>query len=265
MNGKQRRDQILDIIQKQGYTTVQYLTETLHYSTATINRDLNILQGQHLIKRSYGGAELNQEQRIPVLFRYHKAKIEKRLLGMTAAGYVEDGDTIFIDASTTTQTMAQYLVGKQRLTVITNNMALATYLSECEINVICLGGSVLETPCMLGGDSTAEQAAKHLADKMFFSTGGITSEGKVYGSLYDSVHKRMMENSKKSYYLVDSEKVDINRKTILCDLEKVDTIITNYAFSDEVQSHFSNTEFVFVEKKQGSDLLYLDDPETPLL
>jgi len=255
MNGKLRRDEILDIIQSQGYTTVQYLTETLHYSTATINRDLNILQGQKLIKRSYGGAELNTEQRIPVLFRYQKAKLEKRMLGMAAASLVEDGDTIFIDASTTTQTMAQYLIGRQNLTVITNNMALATYLSECEVTVICLGGNVLETPCMLGGDTTAENVAKHLADKMFFATGGITSEGRLYGSLYDSVHKSMMKNSKKVYYLVDHEKVDINRKTVLCDLNKVDTIITNHVFSDAVKARYPHTEFHFVERKHGMEEL----------
>ncbi len=258
MNGKLRRDEIMDIVQKQGYTTVRHLTEVLHYSTATINRDLNILQGQNLIKRSYGGAELNREQRIPVLFRYQKAKTEKRMLGMTAASLVEDGDTIFIDASTTTQTMAQYLVGKQDLTVITNNMALATYLSECEINVVCLGGHVLESPCMLGGDATAEHAAKFLADKMFFATGGITSEGKLYGSLYDSVHKQMMSNSKQIYYLVDHEKVDINRKTILCDLEPINTIITNHTFPEETQARFPNTKFIFVKKKHNSESSFQD-------
>lgn len=253
MNGKIRRDEILDIIQKQGYTTVQYLTEVLHYSTATINRDLNILQGQRLIKRSYGGAELNTEQRIPVLFRYHKAKVEKRMLGMAAAAQVQDGDTIFIDASTTTQTMAQYLTGRQNLTVITNNMALATYLSEQEMNVVCLGGSVLEMPCMLGGDDTAEHAAKYLVDKMFFSTGGITSEGVLFGSLYDSVHKAMMKNAKKVYYLVDSEKVDIKRKTVLCDLNKIDVMITNYHFSEETQSQYPHTEILLVDKKPAAD------------
>ena len=253
MNGKLRRDEILNIMQKQGYTTVQYLTETLRYSTATINRDLNILQSQRLIKRSYGGAELSTQQRIPVLFRYKKAKIEKRLLGMTAASLVMEGDTIFIDASTTTQTMAQYLLNKPRLTVITNNMALATYLSDREVNVICLGGGVVEPPCMLGGDVTAENASRYLADKMFFSTGGITSSGKLYGSLYDSVHKAMMANSKHVYYLVDQEKVDINRKTILCDLERVDTIITNYTFAPPIRAEFSRTEFLYVEKKPGME------------
>ena len=69
---------------------------------------------------------------------------------MAAASLVEDGDTIFIDASTTTQTMAQYLIGRQNLTVITNNMALATYLSECEVSVICLGGNVLANEDLLG-------------------------------------------------------------------------------------------------------------------
>ena len=253
MNGKIRRDQILDIIQKQGYTTVQYLTETMHYSTATINRDLNILQGQNLIKRSYGGAELNTEQRIPVLFRYHKSKAEKRMLGMTAASMVNDGDTVFIDASTTTQTMAQYLTKRHNLTVITNNMALATYLSEQEIRVICLGGSVVETPCMLGGDDTAEHASKYLVDKMFFSTGGITSDGVLFGSLYDSVHKSMMKNAKKVYYLVDSEKVDINRKTVLCDLSKVDVMITNHVFPEKLEKQYPDTKIVFVEKKPSMD------------
>jgi DeoR/GlpR family transcriptional regulator of sugar metabolism len=261
MNGKIRRDEILEIIRNQGYTTVQYLTDTLHYSTATINRDLNILQGQKLIKRSYGGAELNTEQRIPVLFRYHKSKVEKRMLGMTAASMVHDGDTIFIDASTTTQTMAQYLTKYHNLTVITNNMALATYLSEQEIQVICLGGAVLEMPCMLGGDDTAEHVSRYLVDKMFFSTGGITSNGILFGSLYDSVHKAMMKNAKKVYYLVDSEKVDINRKTVLCDLNKVDVVITNHAFPDKMKAQYANTKFVFVEKKQD---LETEEPDSML-
>ena len=101
MSTKLRQDAILDILSKQGYVSVQYLTEILHYSTATINRDLNALQNKKLVVRSHGGVELCQSQYIPIFFRSHKMQVEKRNIGRTAAGYVKDGDVIFIDGSTT--------------------------------------------------------------------------------------------------------------------------------------------------------------------
>lgn len=249
MNGKLRRDAIIEIMQIQGYTTVQYLTETLHYSTATINRDLNILQNQHVIKRSYGGAELIKNQGVPLIFRYNKAKTEKRHIGKTAASFVEDGDTIFIDASTTTQCMVQYLTERKNLTVITNNMAVATYLSEYKINAICLGGTVIETPYMLGGDQTVENIMKYRADKMFFATRGVTPDYKISGSIYYLVHKNMMQNSSKIYYLVDHEKVNVECNTILCSFEKVDCVISDYQFPEELRREYQGTEFVYVDRK----------------
>ena len=50
-----RRDAIVEIMQGQGYTTVQYLCDTLHFSTATINRDLNLLEQTKQIHRTWGG------------------------------------------------------------------------------------------------------------------------------------------------------------------------------------------------------------------
>ena len=58
MYGSMRQDAILTILKKQGYATLRELTEALHYSTATINRDLNRMEEKGLIKRSYGEAEL---------------------------------------------------------------------------------------------------------------------------------------------------------------------------------------------------------------
>ena len=226
---------------------MQYLTETLHYSTATINRDLNILQNQHIIKRSYGGAELVKNKGIPVIFRYNKAKTEKRHIGMKAASFVEDGDTIFIDATTTTQCMAQYLTERKNLTVITNNMAVATYLSEYKMNIICLGGNVIESPCMLGGDQTVENVMKYRADKMFFSTRGITPDNKIAGSIFYLVHKNMMQNAGRIYYLVDHEKINVDCNTVLCSFDEIDCIISDYKFPEEMMQKYQDTEFVYVD------------------
>ena len=52
MYAKERRDAILKIIEEQGHVTVKELVDKLFYSTATINRDLNLLKKQNLIVRS---------------------------------------------------------------------------------------------------------------------------------------------------------------------------------------------------------------------
>lgn len=245
MNGKLRRDAILDILKKQGYVTVSYLCHTLHYSSATINRDLNLLESQKLIKRSYGGAELVVSKSIPLVFRYNKAKKEKRLLAIAAANLVEDGDTIFIDGSTTAQYMMQYLINKKDLTVITSNLAVAIFLSEYPINVICLGGNVMEPPYMLGGPDTAFMASKYLADKMFFSTGGVFDDGRIAGN--NLTHLAMIKNSKKSYYLVDSGKLNREVKTILCDFSSVSCVISDFPFPEETKKKYQDTEFIYVK------------------
>ena len=72
MYQKERIDEILEILKANGYVTVKFLTEALHYSTATINRDLNIMEKQKLVHRSYGGVELVKNKSIPLPFRYHK-------------------------------------------------------------------------------------------------------------------------------------------------------------------------------------------------
>ncbi|MBE6728428.1 MAG: DeoR/GlpR transcriptional regulator [Ruminococcaceae bacterium] len=235
MYPKERRDAILEILKKQGYATVEDIISKLHYSSATINRDLNILQKQNLVKRSYGGVEPVKAHGIPLPYRYDKMKVEKRHIGREAAHLVEDGDTIFIDATTTTQSMAQYLTEKNNITVITNNMALAIYLSNYGIKVIVLGGEIIESPNFTGGFDAAEIAQKYHADKLFFSTGGITNDGRICSS-YSDVLRVMLRNSDKAYCLVDHEKIGVDAKEYAFDFSKITGVI-----SDADISHFKES------------------------
>ena len=125
-------------MKQNGYVTVKYLTEALHYSNATVNRDLTVMEKQKLVKRSYGGVELVEQKGISLPFRYHKMKSAKNKIAQKAAELVQDGDVIFVDASTTAEYMGRYLVEKENITVVTNNMALVMFLSEYDVNVISL-------------------------------------------------------------------------------------------------------------------------------
>ena len=244
---EKRIDTILRIIKEQGYVTVKYLCNELHYSTATINRDLNDLQKKKLITRHYGGAEIAKTKGTPLAFRIHKMRPVKRLLAKKAAEFVGEGMTVFIDGSTTTQFIGQYIKDIKGVKVITNNLSLIPYLSENGVKCTCLGGEMAEPPHMTGGEETALQAKTYKADIAFFSTGGFSAEGEIYeGSIYYSLHTAMMENSEKSIFLTDHKKLG-KSNTRIFSFSKLSAIISDYKFSDEVKEKFKDTSFIEVE------------------
>ncbi len=250
MYQKERMENILAILRERGYVTVNYLTKQLHYSKATVNRDLNTLAGMGQIVRSYGGVELVTPRAVPVLFRYEKSKPAKKKLGAYAAELVCDGDTVFIDGSTTAQYMGEYLTEKKDIHILTNNMALAIFLCEHGVEVTVLGGRICEPPYMLAGPETVEIAAQYRADKCFFSTSDVSSSGEMFyeGDIYFAMHRTMLKNSDHQYYLVSSEKVDRGGgRRILGDFSLVDHVITDYEFSEELKSRFPKVEFINIK------------------
>ena len=113
MYQKERLENILQLVKQYGYVTVKYLVSSLHYSNATVNRDLNALVAQGSVRRSYGGVEYIDKKGVPLPFRYHFMRTEKLKIGKKAAEFVRDGDTVFIDASTTAECMTEFLIDKK--------------------------------------------------------------------------------------------------------------------------------------------------------
>ncbi len=248
MYQKERIDLILKILRENGYVNVKYLCDTIGYSKATINRDLNFMAKQKLIIRSYGGVELIEKQNIPLIFRYHKMKKEKKRICKAAAELVKDGDVIFLNPSSTTEYIAPYLVDKKNITVITSNIALVAYLSDFpEIKTICLGGEIFEPPAMLGGDLCVKNALEYKADKFFFSTHGISDNGELGGGgRYNLITNVMAHNSKEVIYLVDHEKVNLPSKSVVMTADSVDIIITDYIFDEKFKEKYNHIKFIEV-------------------
>ncbi len=111
----ERRQQILDLIKKRKSITVAHLSKTFYVSEATIRRDLNKLEKENLIKRSYGGAVLvdGLNAEIPLSVRVSEQKSAKDIIGKLASQLVKDGDIIIVDSSSTTLKMIPYLASKQ--------------------------------------------------------------------------------------------------------------------------------------------------------
>lgn len=246
MYQKERLDKILELLEQNGYLTVRYLTENLHYSTATVNRDLNALVQMKKVKRTYGGVEAIREQAVPLTFRYEKEKTVKKRLCRAAAALVSDGQTVFIDGSSTTQYMGEYLLGKKNLHVITNNLSLAIFLSENGIRVTVLGGRIVEEPCMTDGADTVAQAMKYRADLAFFSVGGFDEDGTVGCSdeCYFLLHRVMQTNSREMILLADHEKLDVRTPCVLFDFSVLSAVISDHVFPESTLQKFPSVRFL---------------------
>lgn len=230
MYRKSRLDDILDIMRESGYVTVKHLTERLNYSTATINRDLNLLEKQGHIIRSYGGAELTKAVTIPLAMRYHKAHAAKNKDAKRAAELIKDGDTVFICGASTTQYMGQYMTTLKGLKVITNNISLAAYLSDHGVSVTVIGGEIVEPPSITGGMAALESASVYRIDKMFFSASTVLPDGTVGGGAkLTPMLKAVMRNSSEVYLLTDKTKFgEANYSHIVCDISDLTGVVSDF-------------------------------------
>ena len=218
----ERTAEILKILKKYHYVTVNYLIEQIHYSPASIRRDLSILEKQGLVKRSYGGVEIKSDTATPFTFRQHSMKSAKNKIAHLASKLVNDNDTVFIDGSTSAQYLGHFLVNKKGITVITNNMLLASYLKENDVTAYCTGGFVNEYPGILAGDITNNTFSMFHADIMFFSTGGADDNFVYEGNeVYHQHHRIMLQNSDKHVFLCGSDKLGKKHKFICFFRKKV--------------------------------------------
>ena len=249
MSQKLRQEEIVRILKKQKFATVKTLVSMINYSSATINRDLNALEKLGVVSRSYGGVEI-VEKAIPALpYRYDYMKKEKRHIGREGAKLINNGDTVFIGASTTTEYLAQFLLNKKDITVITHDLKLALNLGEEGIKTICLGGQIIEAPSMLAGTETIENTQKYHADKTFISVGNVSPDGQVgVSECFYLIYKTMIKNSKEVYLLVDRKKINTSITLELCDFSKITGVISDYDFPESTKQKFKNTKFIYVTK-----------------
>ena len=241
----ERMDEILRILKKYHYVTVDYLVEKIRYSPASIRRDLTLLEKQGLVKRSYGGVEIKADLSTPFKFRQHSMKSAKNSIASCAAELVKDNDTVFIDGSSSAQYLGHFLTNKKGITVITNNMLLASQLKESGINTYCTGGYVSELPGILAGEITNNTFSMFHADIMFFATSG-TNNGVIYGGseVYFQHHRIMLQNSDKCVYLCGSDKIGKTQKVICATLDDVDYFISDVEMPEDIVNKYKNTKFI---------------------
>lgn len=228
----ERQKRILEILHTDGAVMVSKLAHELEVTEETIRRDLEKLESQEALLRTHGGA-------VPFNDSSHDLSLEKRKstnaaqkekLAYAAAQLIRPGDTIFLDASTTTFYMAKYIKKLCGITVITNSIRVINELSNAEnIKLIAIGGKVNANMSFVGGVAEKTIEDNYFATKVFFSSKGITEAAGVLESNEQEcdIKRRMIDNSKTKYYLCDKSKIGKVGFVKLASLDALDCIITD--------------------------------------
>ena len=211
MTAGARHRRILQLLENDGNVKVDNLSERFEVSQVTIRKDLAELEEQGLLQRTYGGAVYSHRSRFNVSF-LEKLQIEaprKDAIAQLALNYIHEGDTIVLDAGSTTLSLARALQGKLRsLYVITNSVPAALELSRAGYEILLIGGQVRNHSLALIGPVAVKTLEGFHADRAFLGTSGITlSHGHSTPNLLDAeVKQAMMRSADETYVLTDSSK-----------------------------------------------------------
>ena len=230
MSREERYAQILEILRARGDVTVGYLAKKLYVSPSTIRRDYQVLESRGLLHHTYGKATLNygEEAGLPILLRRKNMPEAKLNIGQRAAELIRDGDIIFIDASSTALCMVEHLSRFKHLTVVTNGLHTLEQLEHLNnLTVYSLGGLRTSNSMALTGQFAIDNLSRLHIDKCFFSTTGVSLDGRLLDALEPehNVLRVLLSRSKTKVYLCDSSKIGVRRVFTLCKKEDVDDII----------------------------------------
>ena len=240
MDKNERQHEIIAILKKEGYTTVEKLSQLLYASPSSIRRDLIQLEKAHLVTRSYGGVELykTNSKTVPFSASVQRRVPENKIIAEKAASLVRDGDIVFLDHSSCCLFLAQELAKEKSITVMTNSIEILSIVgTDSRITLYACGGKVSQSLRCFNDIDAAAQFRKLHADIAFFSADALTSNGVIYDSSIDNVYVResMMRNAVRKVFLCDSEKFGKTAGYKQCELRDIDYLISDVDCKERFQ------------------------------
>lgn len=237
ISSEERKRVIVEQLKLEGQVKVPELSFRFTVSEETVRRDLMLLEREGLIKRVYGGAMLARPSNYePPYLQRQKVKMEeKERIGRAAVNLIESGDTIAIDVGTTTLELAKAIAGRERLTLLTNSIAVAYHLME-SLNsgrftgkIIVVGGELNPEQQSLSGTLGESVMSRFRIDKAFISIGGISLKGGI--SDYDlgeaGMSRRMVEAANQTIVLADDSKLDKEAFIEIVPLRRIHAVVSN--------------------------------------
>lgn len=227
----ERRQQIVELINRQRTVTNAELMERFDVSIETVRRDLDYLEQQGLLRKVYGGAVVNISlSSEPEYASRAKANhAQKNAIAQEAAKLICPGDTVYLGVGTTVQAMVQYMKNIGPITVFTNALRTAVELSELkDCTVILTGGQLRAKELTLSGFPADDNLLHFNVDKAFIGIGGITEKGITDFHIGEAqLHRQLVLNARQAIALADSSKLGVRAMNNVCTLDQISLVVTD--------------------------------------
>lgn len=246
-------DRKLEIVQKvkqQGKVTISDLASEYGVSTMTIRRDLARLEQEGLVTVEYGGAILKNTSLLEFDMTHKKAQFpeEKKRIAQAALDLIHDGDSIFVDAGTTTCEAARLLGQRNHLKVMTNSLTAANILSSnAAIDLTLCPGKYRAMSMAFIGPLTEEFLSSFHFDILLLGVEGISDGIFVPDETDGMTKKKLIQQSKNVICLADHSKFGQTFYYKIAGLDAIDHIITDHGLEPDQRSFFSErTDLILV-------------------
>jgi len=233
-----RKRMILKQLEKNESITIQDVARMCNVSEITARRDLDELESEGLLIRTFGGAV--KSKLIPYLFSYENKEAhnrEKKIeIARLAATFIKDNDILFIDCGTTVVHLAKFITGHKNLRVITNSLPVVSELIHYpNIRVSLLGGDLDHERKACYGPMTEKVMQAYKANKAFLGAAGISLKNGLSSNdeKEGSITRLMADSSEQVFVLCDSSKIEKDAFVNYAPINVVDYLITDKDISPE--------------------------------
>lgn len=241
MSFKDRENSILDYLSQNREASIEELCTKLFVSAPTIRRDLKALAEKGKIIRTHGGALLNSLpwESTPQEVREKEFVTEKDIIASKALSLINDGDTVMIDASSTGLQLLKLLGAKSSIIVVTNSTKAPFISPRVGVKAFVSGGEVSKVSFAYVGTQAERFIRSFNADICFFSVSALTPDGRLTDNSVaeNQISRTMIECSKKSVLLLNSQKIGEAQLNTLCRVNDIDYIVSEKDISDLFPAH----------------------------
>ena len=232
MAAKDRLESIKKIIQIEKKVAVSELSGLFSVTEETIRRDLEKLESEGILNRTFGGAVLNIENQREGMHFYQRATInltEKRKMATLFENVLENKTTIIADASTSVREVVKLLNNTKDITLLTTSTVILNEMACTDINIISTGGIFDKSTLSLQGKIARDTIKKYHVDIALISCKGINLAKGIMDSKESEadVKKAMIEQADKIALFVDHSKFNKTAFVHLADWDNIDYLVTD--------------------------------------
>lgn len=232
-----RHEKILKLLEREGMTSIAVLAQRLGVSQETVRRDLRPLTEIGSLVRVHGAVGLaGHIGEAPFQRRMRENAAAKQAIARAAAATISDGESVMLDTGTTTSFLARELLGRRRLTVVTNSSDVARTLATVNGNRVYMAGGELRSDSGAAfGKSAIDFVSRFFVDHAIISAGAVSAAGIMDFDLEEAEFARIvLGRGRRRAVVTDRSKFGRQGLVTVCGFEAIDELITDAGPPDDI-------------------------------